>query len=130
MDTAHLPEPAPPHLRPSRFSHRVLQTAQLEATTAWYEIVLSARPMLQNGSVCFLAYDEEHHRVMIGRSPDGNEVELQVDDYGTREAMDAWFRTGASDRSFVSFPLDPETAIELHRGGVPEERIRQQALYR
>ena len=69
MATAHLPEPAPPGLRPSRFSHLVLQTPNFPAMTAWYKTVLSATPMFENGVVCFLSYDEEHHRLMIGRNP-------------------------------------------------------------
>jgi catechol-2,3-dioxygenase len=186
METAHLPEPDPPHLRPTRFSHIVLQTPQFDAMKAWYKTVLSAKPMLENDVVCFLTYDEEHHRVMIGHNPnatprdpkaagvvhfayavdtledlvnaylrledqgivphncinhgfttslyyldpDGNEVELQVDNYKTRESMDAWFRTGAFDRDFVGVPFDPEVMVALHRDGVPEDRILQQELCR
>ena len=186
METAHLPEPAPKHLRPSRFSHLVLQTARYAEMTAWYRTVLSAKPMFENGVVCFLTYDEEHHRVMIGhnpnatprdpkaagvvhfayavdtlddlvrnylrleaegivpaacinhgfttslyyRDPDDNEVELQVDNFATRDAMDAWFRTGAFDRNFVGVAFDPKRMVELHRAGVPAERILQQELYR
>lgn len=186
MSTAHLPEPHPPQLRPSRFSHLVLQTPQFAAMTAWYKTVLSAQPMLENDSVCFLTYDEEHHRVMIGHNPnatprdpeaagvvhfayavetledlvnayhrlkaegivphhcinhgfttslyyldpDGNEVELQVDNYKTRASMDAWFRSGAFDRNFVGFPFDPDFMVALHRQGVPEDQILQQDLYR
>ena len=68
MSTTHLPDPAPPQLRPSRFSHLVLQTPRFPEMTAWYKTVLSARPMLENDLVCFLTYDEEHHRVMIGNA--------------------------------------------------------------
>jgi catechol-2,3-dioxygenase len=186
MATACLPKPEPQHLRPSRFSHLVLQTPQFEEMTTWYKTVLSAKPMFENGIVCFLTYDEEHHRVMIGHNPnatprdpkaagvvhfayavetladlvgaylrlkhegivphscinhgfttslyyhdpDGNEVELQVDNYKTRESMDAWFRTGAFDRNFVGVPFDPEYMVARHRDGVAEDQILQQDLYR
>ena len=186
MQTARLTEPAPAHLRPSRFSHLVLQTPRYEEMVAWYKTWLSAEPMLDNGVVCFLSYDEEHHRVMIGRNPnlkprdpqaagvvhfayavetledlvnnylrlkergitphscfnhgfltslyyldpDGNEVELGVDNFRTREAMDAWLRTGAFDRNFVGFAFDPERMVELFRAGVPEEEILLKELYR
>jgi catechol-2,3-dioxygenase len=186
MTTASLPDPQASHLRPSRFSHLVLQTPQFNEMTAWYKTVLSAKPMFENGVVCFLTYDEEHHRVMIGHNPsatprdpnaagvvhfayavetledlvnaylrlknedivpqscinhgfttslyyhdpDGNEVELQVDNYKTRESMDAWFRTGAFDRNFVGVSFDPEHMVERHRQGVAEEQILQQDLYR
>ena len=183
--TARVPEPAPPHLRPSRFSHLVLQTPRYEEMVAWYKTWLSAEPMLENGVVCFLTYDDEHHRVMIGRNPnlkprdpqaagvvhfayavetledlvnyylrleaagitphqcmnhgfttslyyhdpDGNEVEIQVDNFKTREAMNEWFATGAFDRNFVGTRFDPEYMVERFRAGVPEDRILQQDLY-
>jgi 2,4-dichlorophenol 6-monooxygenase len=185
MATARLPEPDPPHLRPSRFSHLVLQSPRFEEMVAWYKTVLRAKPLLENDTVCFLTYDEEHHRVMIGRNPnatprdpkaagvvhfayavetlddlvnaylrleaegivphnsinhgfttslyyldpDGNEVELAVDNYRTREAMDAWFATGAFDGNFVGVPFDPEEMVRLHREGVPEDEILQKRLY-
>jgi catechol-2,3-dioxygenase len=183
--TARVPEPAPPHLRPSRFSHLVLQTARFDAMVAWYKTWLSAEPMLENGVVCFLTYDDEHHRLMIGKNPklrprdpqaagvvhfayavetledlvnyylrleaagitphqcinhgfttslyyldpDGNEVEIQVDNFKTREAMNAWFATGAFDRNFVGARFDPKYMVERFRAGVPEDQILQQDLY-
>jgi len=186
MATAHLPEPAPPHLRPSRFSHIVLQTPHFEEMTAWYKAALSAKAMFENAVVCFLTFDEEHHRVMIGRNPDatprdpkaagvvhfafavetlehlvgaylrlkergitphgcinhgfttslyyldpdGNELELQVDNFETPESMDAWFRTGAFDRNFVGTPFDPEYMVARFQEGVPQDVILQQDLYR
>ena len=184
--TARVPEPAPPQLRPSRFSHLVLQTPRYEEMTAWYKTWLSAKPVFENGVVCFLTYDDEHHRVMIGRNPnlsprdpkaagvvhfayavetledlvnyylrleqqgivpnicmnhgfttslyyldpDGNEVEIQVDNYKNRESMNEWFATGAFDRNFVGYSFDPEYMVERHRAGVPEDEILQQDLYR
>jgi catechol-2,3-dioxygenase len=184
--TARIPEPAPPHMRPSRFSHLVLQTARYEEMVAFYQTWLSAKPMLDNGVVCFLTYDDEHHRMMIGRNanlaprdpkaaglvhfayavetledlvnyylrlkaqgilphhcmnhgfttsiyyhdPDGNEVEIQVDNYKTREEMNEWFATGAFDRNFAGCFFDPESMVERFRAGVPEHEILNQELYR
>jgi 2,4-dichlorophenol 6-monooxygenase len=184
--TARLPDPAPAHLRPSRFSHLILQTPQFPEMTAWYKTALSAQAMFENEVVCFLSYDEEHHRIMIGHNPnatprdpkaagvvhfayavetlddlvntylrlkeagivpnncinhgfttslyyldpDTNEVEFAVDNFKTRESMDAWFATGAFDRNFVGFPFDPEEMVRLHREGVSEDQVLQQELYR
>ena len=184
--TARVPEPAPPQLRPSRFSHLVLQTPRYEEMTAWYKTWLSAKPVFENGVVCFLTYDDEHHRVMIARNPnlsphdpkaagvahfayavetladlvsyylrleqqgimpkicmnhgfttslyyldpDGNEVEIQVDNYQSRESMNEWFATGAFDRNFVGYAFDPKYMVERFRAGVPEDQILQQDLYR
>lgn len=185
MATARLPEPDPPHLRPSRFSHLVLQTPQFEEMKAWYKTVLRAKPVFENEQVSFLTYDEEHHRLLIGRNPnlkprdprtagvvhfayavetledlvnaylrlkdagivphvcmnhgfttslyyhdpDQNEVELQVDNFKTREEMNAWFATGAFDRNFVGFVFDPEYMVRRHREGASDEEILQKDLY-
>ena len=185
MANAHLVEPAPPPVRPSRFSHLVLQSPKFEEMTAWYKTFLSAKPMFENAVVCFLSYDDEHHRLMIGnnpslkprdpdtagvvhfayavetledlvnqyerleaagivpetcvnhgfttslyyRDPDGNEAEYQVDNYKTREALDAWFATGAFDENFFGFKFDPKHMVKLFREGVPEEQILTKELY-
>jgi catechol-2,3-dioxygenase len=154
--------------------------------TAWYKTVLAAEPMFENEVVCFLTYDEEHHRVMIGnnpsltprdpkaagivhfayavetvehlvhyylrlkavgiepetcvnhgfttslyyRDPDRNELEIQVDNFETREAMNEWFATGAFDRNFFGHRFDPEDMVRLVEEGVPAKQILQQELYR
>jgi catechol-2,3-dioxygenase len=183
--TARVPEPAPPNQRPSRFSHLVLQTARYDEMVAWYQTWLSAKPMLENGLVCFLAYDDEHHRLMIGKNPnlkprdpqtagvvhfayavetledlvnyylrlkaadivphhcmnhgfttsiyyhdpDDNEVEIQVDNFKTKESMNEWFATGAFDRNFAGTFFDPEFMVDRFRAGVPEDQILQKDLY-
>jgi len=67
--TAHMPEPDPISVRPSSFSHLVIQTPQFKDMVAWYKTVLGAKAMFENPVVCFMTYDEEHHRVMIGSNP-------------------------------------------------------------
>jgi catechol-2,3-dioxygenase len=68
MATARVPEPHPHALRPSRFSHLVLKTRQLEEMVAWYKTVLMAKPMYETEFLSFLTYDEEHHRLLIGKN--------------------------------------------------------------
>lgn len=178
MATARVPEPQDPQLRPSRFSHLVLQSPRFEEMVAWYKTVLGAQPMFENEVVCFLTYDEEHHRVMIGNNPnakprdpqaagvvhfayavetlddlvrsylrlkdlgivpqscvnhgfttsyyyhdpDGNEVELAVDNFENLEDMNAWFATGAFDRNFFGYKVDPEHVLKRHdEGATPAE---------
>jgi catechol-2,3-dioxygenase len=174
MKTAQVPEPASPDVRPSRFSHLVVKTADLAPMVAWYKTVLNAKPMYENERVCFLTYDEEHHRIMIGEAPgspakdpaavgvmhwayafetfeqlvdayerlrdegiapkscinhgfttsiyypdpDGNEVELAVDNFEDTPSMNAWFAKGGFDRNFVGVPFDPEEMVKMFRDGV------------
>lgn len=174
MKTARIPEPESPAVRPSHFSHMVVKTNQFEEMVDFYKKVLLAKPMFENDIVCFLTYDEEHHRIMIGsapnaaprdpaavgvvhwaysfenfeqlanayvrlrdegivpkscinhgfttslyyQDPDGNEVELAVDNFPDKEAMNAWFATGAFDRNFVGVPFDPEEMVKQQREGL------------
>ena len=172
--TARIPEPLSPEVRPSRFSHLVVKTADLKPMAAWYKTVLNAQPMYEDERVCFLTYDEEHHRIMIGEAPgapprdpaatgvshfayafetfeqlvnvylrlreegispkscvnhgfttslyyadpDGNEVELAMDNQGDNESTNEWFAKGGFDRNFVGVPIDPEELVKLYRDGV------------
>ena len=67
MATAHVPEPHPPAVRPSRFSHLVIRTAQVDVMVAWYKTVLMAKPMYETERLAFLTYDDEHHRLLVGQ---------------------------------------------------------------
>ena len=72
MPICQLPEPDPVSVRPSRFSHIVLQTnGNLDAMLDWYKTVLHCKPILEIPDLGgFLTYDEEHHRVLIVNNPD------------------------------------------------------------
>lgn len=48
---------------PVKLSHVVLQTNQLSAMRDWYCAVLGAHVQLAAPGMCFLAYDDEHHRI-------------------------------------------------------------------
>jgi catechol 2,3-dioxygenase-like lactoylglutathione lyase family enzyme len=62
---------APPSERiaPKKFAHFVLKTARFEEVIEWYRTVLQARIVSRNGMLCFLSYDEEHHRLAIANMP-------------------------------------------------------------
>jgi catechol-2,3-dioxygenase len=62
---------------PRKLAHFVLRTSRYAQIVDWYRTVLGAKPAFQNELLCFLSYDEEHHRVAIlnvpnlGEQPDG-----------------------------------------------------------
>ena len=60
---------------PAIFAHFVLRTANYDAMRAWYETVLNARTVFDDGRICFLTYDDEHHRLALVKMP-----ELQAPD--------------------------------------------------
>jgi catechol 2,3-dioxygenase-like lactoylglutathione lyase family enzyme len=60
---------APTPVTPERFAHFVLRTAQLPAMRDWYRTVLNARIVQENDFICFLTYDDEHHRLALINVP-------------------------------------------------------------
>lgn len=55
-------------IRPVKLAHVVLRASNLKQSRDWYLRVLEARPAFENEMVCFLTYDDEHHRIgLIGR---------------------------------------------------------------
>ena len=58
--------------------------------------------------------------------PDGNEVELAVDNFDDVDSMNAWFATGAFDRNFVGVPFDPEDMVKQHREGASMAKVMRE----
>ncbi len=56
-------------IRPSKLAHVVIRSAKYEQTRDWYLQVLNAEIAFENEFVCFLRYDDEHHRIGIINSP-------------------------------------------------------------
>jgi catechol 2,3-dioxygenase-like lactoylglutathione lyase family enzyme len=55
---------------PDRFAHFVVRTSKFDAMRRWYQTVLNAHIVLDNGTICFMTYDDEHHRVALINVPD------------------------------------------------------------
>jgi len=55
-------------LSPAKFAHVVCLTGRLDAMRQWYQAVLNARIAFGNEQLCFLSYDDEHHRIGLIRS--------------------------------------------------------------
>jgi catechol 2,3-dioxygenase-like lactoylglutathione lyase family enzyme len=56
-------------LRPAKLSHVVLRTANVQPMRAWYLTALNGHVQYEDTTVCFLTYDEEHHRIGIVQIP-------------------------------------------------------------
>jgi catechol 2,3-dioxygenase-like lactoylglutathione lyase family enzyme len=59
-------------VKPIRMAHVVLRTqpSQFKKMTDFYKTFLSATAAYENDFLCFLSYDEEHHRIGIVATPD------------------------------------------------------------
>ncbi len=57
---------------PAKLAHVALKTNDIETSKAWFKTVLEAEPVFENDMLCFLTYDDEHHRVVLAQD-DGYE---------------------------------------------------------
>jgi catechol 2,3-dioxygenase-like lactoylglutathione lyase family enzyme len=64
------PLPVPP----AKLAHVVIRTSRFDASRAWYSTVLAAVPAYENAQLCFMTYDDEHHRVGIINMPELGEM--------------------------------------------------------
>lgn len=69
--------PATPR-SPDAFAHCVLRTSRFDALIDWYCTVLNAHVAHRNERICFLTYDEEHHRLAIVNVPGLPEQDLET----------------------------------------------------
>lgn len=52
---------------PIKLAHIALKTRDIEASSDWYKKVLNAEVVFENEMLCFLTYDDEHHRVVLAQ---------------------------------------------------------------
>jgi catechol-2,3-dioxygenase len=60
---------------------------------------------------------------MYYSDPDGNHVELQIDNFERVEDLHAWFRSGEFSRNPVGVNFDPERLLARYRSGVPVSEL-------
>jgi catechol 2,3-dioxygenase-like lactoylglutathione lyase family enzyme len=170
---------------PTKLAHLVYQTNRMAEMRDWYCSVLGARVIYENEHLCFVTYDDEHHRVafldfgplaprdagatelgvkpidppglhhvaftfgsmgefldnyvrlrdqgirpffcvnhgpttsMYYRDPDGNRVELQIDNFETAKEGQDWMLSAAFNDNPIGVEYDPDALVERFRAGVP-----------
>ena len=166
---------------PTRLAHVVMRTSQFDALVNWYQTVLGARVVFIDGSLAFLAYDEEHHRIavihvpglkrqpdgtagvhhiaftyaslkelistyerleesgirpawcvnhgpttsMYYADPDGNQVELQVDNYASVEEAGEFFYSPAFATNPIGVDFKPAELARRFRAGEDEAAMKR-----
>ncbi len=166
-------------ITPTKFAHFVLRTGQKDVMRDWYCTVLGARVQYENDMLCFLTYDDEHHRIALAqipglepaagdtagldhtaytyrtleelldtyerlkalditpwwpinhgmttslyyRDPDGNGVELQIDNFATAEESNAFMRGDAFGQNPVGIIFDPDEMLARFRSGTPAAEL-------
>ena len=56
---------------------------------------------------------------MYYRDPDGNRIELQIDNFATAEEGQAWMLSAAFDKNPIGVEFDPDELVKKFRAGVP-----------
>jgi catechol-2,3-dioxygenase len=166
---------------PVKLSHIFFVTRRIAPMRDWYVKVFDAAVAFENSDVCFLKYDDEHHRIAIAavphaqaptdpvrvgtghvaftyrdldalawtyrrlkrdgiepfwtinhgvttsmyyRDPDGNSIELQIDNFATEAEADAFVAAHLHENP-VGIIIDPDELIARHEAGVPFEELRR-----
>lgn len=171
---------------PTKLAHVVFQTNRMEEMREWYCTVLGGHVIYENAHLCFVTYDDEHHRValidfgplaprdldgggdlrfrptdqpgvhhvaftfgsmgelldnytrlkgagirpfrsinhgpttsMYYMDPDGNRIELQIDNFTTAEEGQAWMHSPAFDRNPIGVEFEPDELVKKFQAGVP-----------
>lgn len=58
--------------------------------------------------------------------PDGNQVELQVDNFATEEDLTSWFNSGVFQSNPIGVEFDPDTLAERFHAGISVEHLLRQ----
>jgi catechol 2,3-dioxygenase-like lactoylglutathione lyase family enzyme len=62
---------------------------------------------------------------MYYRDPDGNQVELQVDNFDTADECHAWFRSREFAENPIGVVFDPDELVAKFNVGVPESDLKR-----
>ncbi len=165
---------------PVKLSHLVLQTNRIAALRDWYLAVLGGEIVHENPNICFISYDDEHHRIallnfgpahaqgagnevglnhvaftfvslgtlidtyerleaqgiephwcinhgpttsMYYHDPDGNGVELQVDNFADVADCKAYMRGPAFAANILGIEFDPKVLAKRLRSRRCSERV-------
>ncbi|KAH6955739.1 Glyoxalase/Bleomycin resistance protein/Dihydroxybiphenyl dioxygenase [Ilyonectria sp. MPI-CAGE-AT-0026] len=57
-------------ISPKKLAHVVLRTNKLQEMVEFYKTFLGAQAIYENNMLCFMTYDEEHHRLAILEVPE------------------------------------------------------------
>jgi len=119
LNTAHLPAPRE---KCSGIDHVAFTYASLS------DLLLTYERLKEEGILPFWCINHGPTTSMYYRDPEGNEIELQVDNYDTVEEAGAYFSTPAFARNPIGVDFDPDALLQKFRAGVPvTELLRQGA---
>jgi catechol-2,3-dioxygenase len=114
-DAAHVPQ-----TETDGIEHGALTYASLSDLVSTYERLkkLGIKPYscVNHGPTTSIYYSD----------PDGNHVELLVDNFPSIDALKAWFATGEHERHLRGVPFDPDKLAAKFHSGVPVTELLKQ----
>ena len=168
-----------------KFAHFVLMTNRMVEMRDWYCTVLDAHVVYENEALCFVTFDEEHHRLALlsapgggfaerppnsvglmhtaytfpnlealleryamlsargieprvpiqhgvttslyYRDPDGQFVEMQIDNFASAEEANAYMRGPEFAADPIGPVYDPALMLQAFRDGVPPTTLATRA---
>jgi len=90
------------------------------------DLVATYERLKAQGIIPFLPLNHRFTTSLYYRDPDGNEVELSVDNFPTKAECDAFVRgeqMAEIGRPPFGYTFDPEELAKLYHAGVPQEEL-------
>ena len=166
---------------PVKLAHVLILTRDLAAMRDWYLEVLDGRIVFENRTMCFVTYDDEHHRIALAalpeitdgertlragidhvaftydslddllhtyrrlkrqgiepfwavnhgpttsmyyRDPEGNKIELQIDNFAKLADAEAYM-VAEFERNPIGVIVDPEALVARRDAGVPVAELQR-----
>lgn len=114
LNTSHLPQPDKKY---TGFDHVAFTYGSLEELLVHWEN-LKAQEIEP-----FWCINHGPTTSMYFRDPDGNEVELQVDNFPTMDECVAWFSSEDFEENPIGLDFDPELLLRKLRSGASESEL-------
>jgi catechol-2,3-dioxygenase len=119
LNTAHLPEPDTMRTGIDHIAFTYRSMGDLLNTYA---------RLREAGIKPFWCINHGMSTSMYYRDPDGNEVELQIDNFPSMDECKAWFGSEAFTANPIGVQFDPEVLLQKHRAGAPESELVKQGI--
>ena len=114
LNTAHMPEP---DRDPARMTTGIDHVAFTYASLS--DLLLTWERLRGDGIEPFWCINHGMTTSMYFHDPDGNEVELQCDNFPTMEACKAWFASKDFEANPIGVDYDPAVLLQRLRSGDP-----------
>ncbi|MFV3075524.1 VOC family protein [Niveispirillum fermenti] len=108
-------------IKPEKLAHVVIRTRRFAESRQWWATVLDAAPAYENDRLCFMTYDDEHHRIGLinipelgDTDPGTNGVEHVAFTYATLGDLLATYRRLSAERIAPFWTINHGPTISMY----------------